>query len=201
MIEFYHQKYQKQDISFPYDFDAIIHEICVILYNLAAQIFFRKSVQEATRVFRDKLTRYTPEEIALRVLELQIFKDIPLSDNNWQDYYLSRNKKMVQKKTKPYFTIPEGNFFSSERLLKINMMYERGFLRESIYLEEWMLTEIFTPFLTFYNRIQQQLPSDYSRQHLYKILYKEFSTGLIDPTILERLDDVAEFFTSIWQGK
>ncbi|MHA1602327.1 MAG: hypothetical protein ACTSUI_04885, partial [Promethearchaeota archaeon] len=154
--------------------------------------------KDAQENFHDQLTRYTPERITLRVLELQIFKDIPLSDNNWQDYYLSRNKKLIQKIFHHFATIPEDRFFTSKRLLKINMLYERGLLDSTPFLEKWIITGIVAPFYRFQQRIENNLPENYDKEQLMKAILHEFSRGVIENTLLDRLEELAEYFAEIW---
>lgn len=119
------------------------------------RIFIREDPSLAMENFRDNLTRYTPQQIALRVLELRIFKEIPLADNNWQDYYLSRNKNTVKRVFAKYYEIPDNYFFTEERLLKINMNYERGILNETPLLEKWLIMNILEPFDNFYKIIKK----------------------------------------------
>ena len=151
------------------------------------------------RNFRDKLSRYTPDRIALRVLELNIFKDIPLSDNNWQDYYLSRNKDFVKKVFTPFFTIPEKYFFSSERLLKINMIYDRALLATTPYLEEWIVNEIILQFYSFLSEVARDIPGEATKKEISSAFINYLNKSIIDPYIRENIYDLADYFRAIWQ--
>ena len=167
--------------EFTFDFDEIVHVISIILYNLASQIFLADTPKEASQGFKDQLGRYTPERVALRAMELNIFKDIPLSDNNWQDYYLSRNKVYIKKIFKKYYDIPESYFFSPRRLLKINIMYERGIVEESNnYLEQWMVETILKPFLRFQKEINKTLGTSCNEQQLHDAIVTFFQRWVID---------------------
>jgi hypothetical protein len=181
-----------------YEFNDLMQVVSVILNGLVNKVFIRDSLQDANKNFRDRLTRYTPEKIALRLLELKIFKDIPLSDNNWQDYYLSRNKDYIKKVFRKYYDIPDSYFFTPERLLKINMIYERGILDSSPQLEKWVVDKIIRLFYNFQEKINSQLSPNTNRTELTKIITDYFSQGVIDVDAREQLEDISDFFASIW---
>lgn len=185
-----------------YDFNKIVHYLFILLYNLVDYVFIESTPKEAQKHFKDRLSRYTPEKIALRVLELKIFKIIPLSDNNWQDYFLSRNKTLVYKLFKDYYNIPESYFFSDERLLKINMMYERGLSKQTPYLEEWLIDSIFHPFFNFQNHISTEIMSKSTfvstKEDANQIIFNWISRGVIDRNVRARLEELADFLTQIW---
>ena len=184
--------------DFNYSYNEIIHYMLVIFQNLVLRIFIADTPEIAQKNFRDQLTRYTPEKITLCVLELRLFKDIPLSDNNWQDYYLSRNKSYVKKVFSTYLTIPDHYFFSPERLLKINMIYERRMMEDTPFLETWLIKTVIKSFFGFQARILNLLPENYSKQDLIQAIYTDFSVGIIDTQILEKLEEYAEFFSNLW---
>ncbi len=187
------------NLSFNQFYNEMIHVMCTIMLNLVSKIFIRPHPEGAMGNFRDNLTRYTPKRIALRVLELRIFKDIPLADNNWQDYYLSRNKNTVKRNLSKYYDIPDNYFFTEERLLKINMNYERGILEETPMLEEWLITNIMQPFNEFYSIIHKHVrkKTDYDRTRAE--IYRFFSQGIIEHSVLEKIEDYADHFAQLWQ--
>jgi len=185
--------------DFNYTFGEIIHFMLEILQSLVVSIFIAESPEKAQKNFKDQRSRYTPDKITLRVLELRLFKDIPLSDNNWQDYYLSRNKSYVKKIFSKYLTIPDHYFFSPERLLKINMIYERRMVDPTPFLETWLIKAIIKRFYGFQARILDRLPVNYSKQELTHALYTDFSVGIIDTRILEKLEEYSEFFANLWE--
>lgn len=185
--------------NFEYSYEEIIHFVFVIIYNLISKIFIADKPENVQKFFNDPLSRYTPKNIALRVLELRIFKEIPLSDNNWQDYFTSRNKEQVKKTLKQYAEIPDSYFFTPERLLRINMIYDRGNLETTSYLEEWII-EIIVKFYQFQMRINQKLPKYYTDNELYDAFFQEFTKGIVDPQIREKLEEITEFFLDIWKN-
>ena len=131
-----------------FDFNEMIHYIITVLYNLVKRVFLAESTYDAMANFRDQIGQYNPDKLALLMLELRIFKDIPFSDNNWQDYFISRNKQNVKNLFSEYYEIPDSYFFSSEQLLKINMIYERALLDTTYYLEEWLRSTSTSTFLS-----------------------------------------------------
>lgn len=184
--------------TFSQYFGEMVHVMCVILKNIAAKVFIRENPEMAVENFRDNLTRYTPEKIALRVLEMRIFKDIPLADNNWQDYYLSRNKSIVQKTFAKYYHIPDNYFFTEERLLKINMNYERGILKETPLLEDWLIDNIVIPFDNFYKKIKKNVGRKFEFNKIRLAIFAEISSGVIDPVEREKLEDYAAYLAELW---
>jgi hypothetical protein len=195
ILQEFNQNHPNNQLSF----EETVNILDIILFNLADTIFLEETPDLAQKHFKDQLSRYTPERIALRVLELKIFKEIPLSDNNWQDYFLSRNRVKVKRIFKNYFEIPENYFFSPERLLKINMIYERGLLKKTPFLEEWLIKRLLTPFYQFQQRVNQNLSESPSTNEIVNVLYQDFSKGVIEPRILARIEELAEFFTYIWK--
>jgi len=186
--------------NFNYTYEEIIHYVFIIIHNLISKIFIADKPENVQKHFNDPLSRYTPKNIALRVLELRIFKEIPLSDNNWQDYFTSRNKALVKKTLKQYAEIPDSYFFTPERLLKINMIYDRGNLESTSYLEEWII-EIIAKFYQFQIGVDENLPKSYTDNDLYEVFFQEFSKGIIDTQIREKLEEITEFFVDIWENK
>lgn len=184
--------------TYKQSFDEVVHVMCTILQNLATNIFIRNNPEEAMMNFRDNLTRYTPQRIALRVLELRIFKDIPLADNNWQDYYLSRNKPTVKRIFSKYYNIPDNYFFTEERLLKINMNYERGILQQTPLLEEWLISHIVQPFDQFYAIIQKQIRRKADQHRIRGEIFKFLSQGIIESATLEKIEDYSDYFADLW---
>ncbi|MCF2139844.1 MAG: hypothetical protein K9W44_07310 [Candidatus Lokiarchaeota archaeon] len=181
-------------------FNEMVHVMCVIMKNLVMRIFIREDPSLAMENFRDNLTRYTPQQIALRVLELRIFKEIPLADNNWQDYYLSRNKNTVKRVFAKYYEIPDNYFFTEERLLKINMNYERGILNETPLLEKWLIMNILEPFDNFYKIIKKKLGRKPTISKIRQIIFEHFSKGIIDAAKLEKIEDYAAYFAELWDA-
>ncbi|UYP45121.1 hypothetical protein NEF87_001406 [Candidatus Lokiarchaeum ossiferum] len=197
----FHSKLQEirdRNPRFQIDFDEIVHIILVILFNLTDKIFLAKKPEDVQDNFRDKISRYTPQKITLRVLELNIFKDIPLSDNNWQDYFLSRNKKFVRHFFQRYFEIPDSYFFSNKRLLKINIMYERGLLPSAKFLEEWIIAFLLQKFYIFQKEVTDSLPKHYETQDITEKLHRLFLKDIKDEQIQKDLKEIVEFFAKIW---
>jgi hypothetical protein len=192
------EEIQEKNPSYDFSFDNMVHMILVILLNLVEKVFIAKTPKEASEHFRDKLSRYTYERLALRVLELRVYKDIPLSDNNWQDYYLSRNKNYLRTLFKPYFEIPDVYFFSPERLLQINMIYERTLPENTAFFEEWIVQRILMQFNNFVDEINAKFTDKTSPNQLRQVLNEFFTKGIIDITMREHLEEFADFFVSIW---
>jgi hypothetical protein len=184
--------------QFDYSFKNIIHFIAIVLYNFVERVFIGETPEAVNQNFRDRLSRYTPDKIALRLLELKIFKDIPISDNIWQDYYLSRNKTFIKKIFQKYYEIPDGYFFSPERLLKINMIYERKLLETTPPIEKWIIQSVIKPFYEFQDSIKKKLPQIYTRDDLTTALMAEFTKGVMDQNFMDQIEDIVDQIADIW---
>jgi hypothetical protein len=80
------------------------------------------------------------------------------------------------------------------------MIYDRGNLESTEYLEEWII-EIIAKFYQFQISINEKLPSSYTNNDLYESFFKEFSKGVMDTQIREKLEEITEFFVDIWKNK
>jgi len=80
------------------------------------------------------------------------------------------------------------------------MIYDRGNLETTSYLEEWII-EIIAKFYQFQISINEKLPSSYTNNDLYESFFMEFSKGIVDPQIREKLEEITEFFVEIWENK
>ncbi len=189
---------QNSNSHFNYSFDKIVEYMFLVLQKMVEIAFIAPKPELVQDNFRDKISRYTPEKIALRVLELVIFKDIPLSDNNWQDYFLSRNKKFVKKIFSKSINLDDNFFFSQKRLLKINMIYERGLLNNTDFLEEWLLTKIVKKFLKFQHKISNILPESYSNDDLRHNFQKFFAENSKNKANIEDMEKILEIFSNLW---
>jgi len=190
------KKYRSQYSEFNYSLNEIIDLLSEILLEFVNSVFIAENPEEATKNFHDSLSRYTPSRLALRLLELKIFKNIPLSDNNWQDYFLSRNKEYVKEIFKPFFEIPNDWFFSEKRLLKINMIYERGAIEKTPYLENWLINDVVAPFYEFQKTVRDQLGDQFTTTELGTIVFEEISKNIIDPVVRDKMEDISMFIAN-----
>ena len=195
----YLQELQTKNPDFDFSFKNIMLIMCNLMYNLVLRVFIAETPEIAKENFRDKLGRYTANQVALRVMELRVFKDIPLSDSNWQDYYLSRNKAYVKKFFQHIVDIPDSYFFSPERLLKINIIYDRGLLDTTMFLEEWVVTKILKEFCVFYKGIHEKMPKNYTDEILRTTLVSHFSQGIVDEIQRDHIEDFVNDFIDVWE--
>ncbi|GAG65975.1 unnamed protein product, partial [marine sediment metagenome] len=123
-------------------FEKAIDFICRSLYSLINKVFLRENVEDASKNFVDPRSRYIPENVATRVLELSIFKDLNLSDDIWPDYFLSVNKEEVKHLFKKYLEIPEDVFYSDWSLSMLDMVYNQELFHNEKYLEEFLIEDV-----------------------------------------------------------
>lgn len=158
-------------------FEKVIDFICRSLYSLINRVFLRDNVQDVSKNFVDPRSRYIPENVATRVLELTIFKDLNLSDDIWPDYFLSRNKKEIKKLFKDFLDIPEEVFYSNWSLSMIDMIYNQELFGNEKYLEEFLIDDMIKPLNKFFIKFEKAFESFDKKEdllnHLTKIIFKE----------------------------
>ena len=181
-------------------FDDAILFISKILYVLIDKLFIGDLDNIQSR-FKDKFERYVKQNVAMNIVELLFFKYIPSSDNNWADYYLSRNRKYVEKKLESFVKIPDDFFFSEERLLKINMLYERR-NREAKNIGQFLILEIYHKFLLFQSKMRKKIietakdPND--KDEISAKILDEISNKIVNERTLENLSEIVEWLDEEW---
>ena len=160
----------------PLTFDMVVDHICRILYTLIEKIFLRDNPEEASENFNDPLGRYIGKNIALRVLELQIFEDINFSDDIWPEYLISLNKDKINKDIQKYedFNIPDKYFYSTQDLVRFLITY--NFKSSSIesYFEEWFIKAIISPLNEFILLIRNRVDDLRNKIEVYETLVNFF---------------------------
>ncbi|MHA1338927.1 MAG: hypothetical protein ACTSRZ_03120 [Promethearchaeota archaeon] len=186
-------------------FEIFIDFIIKALYHMIKKVFLRDSILDATENFYDKRGRYSPKRLALRTLELIFFKEMPISDNNWMNYNLSRYSKRVKAIFEKYIQIPDQYFFSRKKLVKLNLIYSTK-IETKLYLEEWLIQNIMDPFLIFFNNILENLKSIYKEGQIKEkqfsailndTIFKIISKGIISEDVLEDLETISISITEI----
>lgn len=187
------------------EYKQVLQIITDALYYIIERVFLDQNPEKASHNFRDRRGRYSPKRVALRTLELIMFREMPLSDNNWQNYNLSRHKEKVRELFSPFINIPDDLFFTRKRLVHINMMYLYGIERRSK-LEEWLITDIIHPFFEFCHENFVELEKSIAEveenrekvQHiLYEQLYARVSKGIIKDRTLDDLEFMSDWLTEL----
>lgn len=183
-------------------YENVVDFFTKLLYNLSKKIFLKKDPIEASEAFRDKVGRYAPKNMALRALELLMFQELPLSDNNWNNYTLSRNRKIVTTLFKKYITIPDDFFFSNKNRLHISGMVFYG-LDKTVQLENWLIDRIVEPFFIFVDVIINNLIKEITENELkskadilnalINVVMHRISGSIIDQQVRENLEMIAEW--------
>jgi len=153
-------------------FEKAIDFICRSLYSLINKVFLRENVEDASKSFLDPRSRYIPENVATRVLELSIFKDLNLSDDIWPDYFLSINKEEVKNLFKKYFEIPEDVFYSDWSLSMIDMIYNQELFHNEKYLEVFLIEDVVIPLNKFFLQFEKKKESIENKDDLLNDLTK-----------------------------
>lgn len=188
-------------------FDFFLENLVKIIFHMIKKVFLAPSPEIASQNFYDKLGRYSPKRIALRTLEILMFKEMPLSDNSWQHYLLSRNKKKVAKAFQNYLTIPDDYFFSQKALVHINMMYIFSIDKTEL-LENWTVDNIQEPFYVYCfeiftrlkNKVRKEQITDQNQifKILNQIIFDYLSQNVINQEVLENLELISEWNTEMF---
>ncbi len=193
-------EYNKLFPNNKFEFDEAILFFSKILYVLIDKLFIGDLDTIQTR-FKDKFERYTKQKVAMNIVEILFFKYIPSSDNNWADYYLSRNRKYVEKKLENFVKIPDDFFFSEERLLKINMLYERR-NREAFHIGEFLILEIYQKFLQFQSKMRKKIietaKDPNNKEEILGIILDELAKKIVDERTVENLSEIVEWLIEKW---
>ncbi|MBN2156330.1 MAG: hypothetical protein JW776_09815 [Candidatus Lokiarchaeota archaeon] len=184
------EKINGEGISYSNVVDFIIKTI----YHSVNTIFLADDPLQASKNFKDSISRYSPKNIALRALELLFFKEIPLSDNNWMNYNLSRNKEKVINQFQDYLRIPKDYFFSNKKLLHISMKQFYS-IESEIVLEKWFVKYIILPFITFTDRIYKEVKKKgqiLTKDNIVAEMNFQISRGIINTQTLDYLEVLCE---------
>ena len=183
--------------SNPLQYPEVVDFIIKTIYHSIHTIFIAEDPLKASKNFRDSISRYSPKNIALRSLELLFFKEIPLSDNNWMNYNLSRNKEKVKKLLNEYIKIPKDYFFSNKKLLHISMKHFYSLESETV-LEEWLGEYILKPFFAFIDSFWSKLKNKktVTSQLIFQELFSLLSKSIINPQSLDNLEILCEKLAS-----
>jgi len=178
----------------PLKYSDVVEFIIKTIYHSIKTVFLVDDPLKASKNFADSISRYSPKNVALRSLEIIFFKEIPLSDNNWFNYNLSRNKEKVVDLFQSYINIPKDYFFSNKKLLHISMKQLYS-LECKMVLEEWLVEHVIDPFIAFVDKVWKQLVKkgkNLSKQSIYHEINQELSRGIINPQTLENLDIICD---------
>ena len=91
-----------------FDFNEMIHYIITVLYNLVKRVFLAESTYDAIANFRDQIGRYNPDKLALLMLELRIFKDIPFRTTTGKIILSAAINKMLKISFQNIMKFPTG---------------------------------------------------------------------------------------------
>ncbi len=188
------EQHNKQLNSDSISYSEAVNFIIKTIYHSIRTIFLAEDPLQASKNFRDSISRYSPKNIALRSMELLFFKEIPLSDNNWMIYNLSRNKEKVINQFKDHLHIPKDYFFSPKKLLHISMKQFYS-LESEIVLEKWFVDFIISPFVKFIDGVYQQIQKnklDINKSNINAELHRQLARGIINSQTLDNLELICE---------
>ncbi|MFW5895461.1 MAG: hypothetical protein ACOCT9_01825 [archaeon] len=184
-------------------FDTILDHICRILYTLVEKIFLRDDPEEASENFHDPLGRYIGKNIALRVLELQMFQDINFSDDIWPEYLITLHKDEIHEELREFedIKIPEKYFYSTQDLIRFLITY--NFKSSSIesYFEEWLIKSIINPLNEFILLIKNKVDDPGNKIEVYESLVKYFlkDTDINNEKKIEDIKIVCQKLAPFWK--
>ena len=179
-------------------FNLIIDLLCRFLFVLIKKIFLRKTPEEATENFPETRSRYSGPQIALNVLETELFREIPMSDAVWGNYLISLRSDLVKEKfAREYnITLPDSLFFDSSRINRMGMIYANGLEEGTPPLSEWLVNELLVPFAQFEKTAGG--PFEIGTEDSLSRFQKYFADNARDPEERGGLLEILDILHSMW---
>ncbi|MFO8018485.1 MAG: hypothetical protein R6U96_07605 [Promethearchaeia archaeon] len=187
----------------PLTFDNILGHTCRIIYTLIEKIFLKEDPEKASENFHDPHGRYIGKNIALRVLEIQMFQDINFSDDIWPEYLLTINKDHINEDIQEYedFQIPEKHFYSTQDLVRFLITY--NFKSSSIesYFEEWFIKFLINPLNEFILSIKNKVEDPENKIEVYEALIDYFMKDLDqqDEEKIKEIKNISQKLAPYWK--
>ncbi len=182
-----------------FDYSFVMNHICRMLYVLIDKLFLKESPHEASKNFIDPYGRYVGKNIALRVLELELFQDMNFSDDLWPDFLISWNNDKVKKKLRAFnIKASEEYFYSRDQLNRFFITYNFQLSPTKIYLEEWRIDELIEPMNNFIAKINSSLDTSDNQIEIYEKLCDFFTEGVRDEEKINEIKRICQTFASLW---
>jgi len=182
-----------------FDFSFTINHICRMLYVLIDKLFLKEKPSDASENFIDPFGRYVGKNIALRILELELFQDMNFSDDLWPDFLVSWNKERVKEKLKKYHIDPsEKYFYSNEQINRLFITYNFDFPTKQLNLEQWLIDELIVPLNDFIQRIQTCLDDPNDKIEIYEELSEYFAEGITNEDKISEVKGICQKFANFW---
>jgi hypothetical protein len=183
-----------------FEFNIVVDHICRMLYVLIEKIFIRNTPEEASENFFDPRGRYTGRNIALRVNELFLFRDMNFSDDVWPLFIISLNKEKVQKKLSSFVDIPDNYFYRNKDILKFLLIYNFRSFSDSSFFEEWLITEMILPLNDFILNITSSVENPSNKIEVYEKLKDVFLEDVEDKDLIKSVQFICQELASFWEN-
>jgi hypothetical protein len=180
-------------------FTLLVDLICRYIFYLIKTFFLRGTPEEASKNFIDGVSRYSGPRIALSVLEMMLFRELPLSDHLWGAYLLSmRQDEVKQVFHQMNVNVPESSFFNLRRIARLSMI-AAGLTEKIPTLSEWLVTDIITPFSKFEKMIGAPFQFD-GKPETFARIQKYFVDQARDPEEQQIFMDILLTLEAIWSS-
>jgi len=194
------KKISENPKNIPFTFNVVVDHISRMLYVLIEKIFIRENPEEASNNFIDPRGRYTGRNIALRVNELFIFRDMNFSDDVWPLFLISLNKEKVKKEIKSFVDIPDENFYRDKDILKFLLYYNFRSFSDSLYFEEWLINGMILPLNDFIINITNSVENPSNKIEVYEKLSEIFLEGVEDKDLVKTIKFICQELASFWEN-
>ena len=183
-----------------FTFNIVVDHICRMLYVLIEKIFIRKTPEEASQNFIDPRGRYTGRNIALRVNELLMFRDMNFSDDVWSLFLISLNKEKVQAEISSFVDIPEDNFYRIKDILKFILSYNFRSFSDSSFFEEWLINDMILPLNDFILDVSNSVDNPSNKIEVYEKLNEIFTEDVEDKDLIKTIKFICQELASFWEN-
>ncbi|TFF97698.1 MAG: hypothetical protein EU547_03600 [Promethearchaeota archaeon] len=184
-----------------FDFSFTMNHICRMIYVLIDKLFLKEDPSEASDNFIDPFGRYVGKNIALRILELELFQDMNFSDDLWPDFLISWNRNKINKKLKDFdvdINISEKHFYTNEQINQLFITYNFDFPSKQLCLEEWLIEDLIEPIHNFIIKIQTSLEDPRNKIEIYEQLGEYFTEGISDEDKIAHIKRLCQKFANFW---
>lgn len=135
-------------------FQSAVNFLCDFLIFALDKTFLQPTLREASRKFDDPKSRFSEINVATRVVEIVLFRELPLQDGLWMSTLALKFKnnltiipnitKIIQEKISSY-------------LLNNFVLHDRSSRKTTPLLHEWFNNDIIKPLYFFFRQIEHSL--------------------------------------------
>jgi hypothetical protein len=154
-------------------FTTVVSSISDFLSFCMNRVFLKPSLHDASMMFKDPLARFSEDNIALAMVELLLYRELPFQDNQWMATLMAQFGQA---------TLGEGNPLVPTVLARISstifsnyLLHDRSINQTTPLLDAWFFDEIIKPLHLFGKKLEAaHLAMPVTDATLLEFLVKEY---------------------------